>query len=189
MKKTCLTCKEEKDVLLFNKKSGRVNQWISYCKECSKNRRRKKYLNTKEYEKEVRAKWYASNKERKMVYERSFRREYYKLNPNFRLGLLLRIRIKNALKQQLSTQSGQLAIDNLGCTTEELKKYLENKFKPGMSWGNWTTDGWHIDHIRPLASFDLKDPEQFKEACHYSNLQPLWAYDNLSKGDTYAVKK
>jgi hypothetical protein len=47
--------------------------------------------------------------------------------------------------------------------------------------------GWHIDHIRPLASFDLSDPFQFKEACHYTNLQPLWWMDNLIKGDNYVA--
>jgi hypothetical protein len=52
-----------------------------------------------------------------------------------------------------------------------------------MSWDNWTTDGWHIDHIKPLASFDLTDRQQLLLACHYTNLQPLWAIDNLSKGD------
>jgi desulfoferrodoxin (superoxide reductase-like protein) len=52
-----------------------------------------------------------------------------------------------------------------------------------MTWDNWTTDGWHIDHIKPLASFDLTDRKQLLEACHYTNLQPLWAKDNLIKSD------
>ena len=52
-----------------------------------------------------------------------------------------------------------------------------------MTWENWKIDGWHIDHIKPLNSFDLTDPEQLKEACHYTNLQPLWWYDNIEKGD------
>jgi len=52
-----------------------------------------------------------------------------------------------------------------------------------MTWDNWTLDGWHIDHIKPLASFDLTDRKQLLEACHYTNLQPLWAKDNLTKND------
>lgn len=186
MIKKCLICQLELNISLFNKKSGRVNQWMSYCKECYKQYRHQQYSVTKEHEKKVRATWYASNKDSKREYERAFRKEYYKQNPNFRLGLLLRIRIKNALKKQLSSQSGQIAIDNLGCTTEELKKHLESQFKPGMSWDNWALHGWHIDHIKPLSLFDLSDPVQQKEACHYTNLQPLWAEDNLRKGDSYA---
>jgi hypothetical protein len=51
-----------------------------------------------------------------------------------------------------------------------------------MTWENWALDGWHIDHIRPCCSFDLTDPEQQKKCFHYSNLQPLWAEENWSKG-------
>ena len=69
----------------------------------------------------------------------------------------------------------------LGCNINELRFYLEGKFIDGMSWDNYGE--WHIDHIRPCASFDLTDPEQQKKCFHYTNLQPLWAEDNLSKGD------
>lgn len=58
--------------------------------------------------------------------------------------------------------------------------HLEAQFAPGMTWEN--RGEWHVDHIRPLASFDLTDPEQLRTASHYTNLQPLWASDNLAKG-------
>ena len=74
------------------------------------------------------------------------------------------------------------ALKLIGCSIPELKIYLENKFLPGMHWNNWNKDGWHIDHIRPCTSFDLTDEEQQKECFHYSNLQPLWASENYSKG-------
>ena len=51
-----------------------------------------------------------------------------------------------------------------------------------MNWKNYGFRGWHIDHIKPLSSFDLSDRNQLLEACHYTNLQPLWWYENLSKG-------
>jgi hypothetical protein len=73
----------------------------------------------------------------------------------------------------------------IGLPWQELKQYLESKFQPGMSWDNYGSKGWHIDHIRPLSSFNLLDPEQFRQACHYTNLQPLWWFDNLSKSDKY----
>ena len=51
-----------------------------------------------------------------------------------------------------------------------------------MNWKGWSVRGWHIDHIIPLVSFDLTDRKQFLKACHYTNLQPLWAEENLRKG-------
>jgi len=61
-------------------------------------------------------------------------------------------------------------------------KHIEAQFKSGMTWENWSRTGWHLDHIKPLSSFDLSDRAQFLEACHYTNYQPLWAKDNLIKG-------
>jgi hypothetical protein len=71
----------------------------------------------------------------------------------------------------------------VGCSYVELRKLIESKFTEGMTWENWSVNGWHIDHIKPLSSFDLTDTEQLKEACSYNNLQPLWAKDNLKKSD------
>jgi hypothetical protein len=71
----------------------------------------------------------------------------------------------------------------LGCSFKEAKEYLESKFKDGMNWDNFGK--WHIDHIRPLASFDLTDVNQQLIAGHYTNLQPLWASENISKGSKY----
>ena len=73
----------------------------------------------------------------------------------------------------------------LGCSIEVARFHLECQFTKGMSWDNYGYNGWHIDHIRPCASFDLTDSEQQKQCFHYTNLQPLWAEDNLKKGDKY----
>jgi hypothetical protein len=82
------------------------------------------------------------------------------------------------LKRSQKTGS---AVRDLGCTISELKKHLESKFQLGMTWGNRGKE-WHIDHIIPLAQFNLQDRQQFLIACHYTNLQPLWAKDNIVKG-------
>jgi hypothetical protein len=75
------------------------------------------------------------------------------------------------------------SIKLLGCNVEEYKIYLESKFTEGMTWDNYGLEGWHIDHILPCASFDLTDPEQQKICFNFSNTQPLWAFQNLAKGD------
>ena len=100
------------------------------------------------------------------------------------------IRIKNNIRSRMSmvlegrTKAGP-TMDLLGCTLEELKIHLENKFQEGMCWGNYGRNGWHIDHIRPCASFDMTDFEQQKQCFHYTNLQPLWERDNIIKRDKW----
>lgn len=108
----------------------------------------------------------------------------YRSDPNHRLAVTIRNRINEAVDPRSRPGS---AVRDLGCSIAELRSYLERRFSPGMSWENHSQYGWHIDHIRPLASFDLSDRAQFLEACHFTNLQPLWAADNLSKSDTYAA--
>ncbi|RWM89999.1 MAG: hypothetical protein EOR84_22585 [Mesorhizobium sp.] len=100
-------------------------------------------------------------------------------NPNYRIAGRLRGRLNKALQGRLK---GGSAVSDLGCSIPEFKSYIERQFQPGMSWDNWGPDTWHLDHIKPLASFDLTDREQFLQACHYTNYQPLWAADNMKKG-------
>ena len=102
----------------------------------------------------------------------------YKTDIQYKLRILLRSRLFFALKGERKSGS---AVKDLGCSIPELRTYLEFKFQSGMTWDN--QGEWHIDHIKPLASFDLTDRKQLLLACHYTNLQPLWAIDNLSKGD------
>jgi len=108
------------------------------------------------------------------------RKHKYNTDPKFKLSITLRTRLNAAIKNGQKIGS---AIRDLGCSIEELKYYLESLFQPGMSWDNYGFYGWHIDHKIPLASFDLSDEQQRLKACHYTNLQPLWAKDNLSKAD------
>jgi hypothetical protein len=77
----------------------------------------------------------------------------------------------------------------LGCSWEEFINYIESKFTNGMTWENRGKKGWHLDHIRPCASFDLSDPEQQKECFHYTNLQPMWQPENQSKSSFWEGKR
>ncbi len=115
------------------------------------------------------------------------RRAYYlktrKLKPKIliddtfkKLKRSLRRRFKKALD---GNKSGGKAVTYLGCTISDFKAYLAMLFIDGMSWDNYGL--WHIDHIKPLCSFDLRDEDEVKKACHYSNLKPLWAEDNIRK--------
>ncbi len=102
---------------------------------------------------------------------------------NYKIRYRIRVRIYNALRGNYkSSKTHEL----LGCSIDFLKQYLEAQFKPSMSWSNYGVGGWHIDHIKPCASFDLSDPKQQKECFHYINLQPLWALENLRKGSKSA---
>ena len=85
-----------------------------------------------------------------------------------------RVKGKSAKKKE--------AIAILGCTFEEYKDYLESKFQPGMTWENHRIDGWHIDHILPLNESEVSEEEKLKRL-HYTNTQPLWAKDNINKGN------
>lgn len=98
----------------------------------------------------------------------------------FRIKMQLRSRLHSAIRGQFRRGS---AVRDLGCTIPEFIDHIAKKFQPGMSWDNWGRDTWHLDHIQPLTSFDLTKRRQLLKAFHYSNYQPLWAVDNLSKND------
>lgn len=100
-----------------------------------------------------------------------------KTDINFKLGCYLRTRLYIAIKRNFKSGS---AVRDLGCSIPELKLHLESQFQPGMTWDNYGK--WHIDHINPLVTFDLTDREQLLDAVHFTNLQPLWASENLHKG-------
>lgn len=101
--------------------------------------------------------------------------------PWVKISSVCRARIRAAMKG--NPQKGERSIELIGCSWLFLKKYIESKFLPGMSWSNYSVHGWHIDHIIPCASFDLTKKEERLKCFHYTNLQPLWAKDNIIKKD------
>lgn len=108
---------------------------------------------------------------------RSRHDERQAVDPEYRIRRALRSRFKQAMRSNYKSTS---AVHDLGCTIAELRIHLERKFMPGMDWENYGE--WHIDHIRDLVLFDLIDPQQARLASHYTNLQPLWRFENISKG-------
>ncbi len=174
--KVCYKCKSTKARSDFYQVSTRYDGLSQGCKAC-----RQAYA--KVYRANNRTKLSADNKDyqrREDVVIRRRRRRHrrYDRDPGYKISLLLRSRLHLAIIHESKAGS---AIKLLGCTIPEFRAYLESRFKPGMSWKNHAVDGWHIDHIKPLVSFDLQDPHQLARACHYTNLQPLWAEDNLRK--------
>jgi len=99
---------------------------------------------------------------------------------NFKLINILRSRIRGVLQGKYKSKS---TLQLLGASVDQVWNYLESQFQPGMTRQNHGL--WHLDHKRPCASFDLNDPKQQAECFHYTNLQPLWAKDNLKKGAKY----
>jgi hypothetical protein len=133
------------------------------------------YKSRSDYFKRLQSKYQKTHK----VQYNKYRRERRIDDINFKLRYYLSNRIRGCLKLKYKfTHFNNL----LGCSVEQLKQHLEQQFKPGMSWENYGYYGWHIDHIRPCASFDLSKPDKQKQCFHYTNLQPLWAKDNMSKG-------
>jgi hypothetical protein len=126
------------------------------------------------------ASYFQENKKTLQKKRTSRHRDRYQSDVQYRLKDILRSRLHKALKKNLKTGS---AINDLGCSVEELRLYLENKFKPGMTWDNQGKgrNKWNIDHIIPLHKFDLLDPEQLRAACHYTNLQPIWEEEHYEK--------
>lgn len=125
-----------------------------------------------------------THNQQRIKYNTEYRKRRERDDLSFKLANYLRSRLTHAISGNLR---GGSAVRDLGCSLEEFRSYLESLWQPGMSWDNYNRKGWHIDHIQPLSKFDLTDPSQFKKACHYTNLQPLWADDNWKKGDKYVV--
>jgi|688.fasta_scaffold317982_2 hypothetical protein len=204
--KTCVKCQIEKDLIDFSNNKAKKDGKCVYCRSCYTIVNREWRQNNPKQDKKIHDKWkkdniekvrknslkyYHRHKEERNKYSKQYRqkhkdririknREYtikkYYSDINFRLTVLLRGRLWKAIARN-SKQSSSLTL--LGCTIDELKIHLEKQFTKKMTWKNYGK--WHIDHIKPCCSFDLTDFEQQKLCFHYTNLQPLWAKDNIRK--------
>lgn len=126
-----------------------------------------------------------TRRERPEVYMAAKRKKL--ANPQFRIARNHRARIHYLVRKGLMTKT-KASLEYLGCSREQLKQHLESQFKPGMSWENYGKV-WHVDHKKPLGGkmFDLTNPKDCEVAFHWSNLQPLFAEENLRKSNRVSV--
>lgn len=207
MKKICSKCGEEKYLSEFNKDKYMKDGHTSQCKECRRNylkeynkseagkKRDERYRKTdkrKQYIKE----YYEDeeNIERRKAWSREYikqpwvrkkRTDYMRERRRTDELFNLRCRVSSYISSSIRGKNSKndSSIEILGCDMEFYKQYLEERFQDGMSWDNYGE--WHIDHIRPIASFDLSKDDEMRQCFHYTNTQPLWAEENLSKGNKY----
>ena len=197
--KLCSRCGESKLLNEFHKKSDSPRGVQSMCKECRKESDTERYKDpshrkerqerqqTRKYKEqreeyrfrpekiEARRKRERSEKHLSGVRKRHHERERDDIQ--YVLKRALRRRLYNAVINNSKIGS---AVDLLGCSVADFKVHIEKHFSYDMSWGNYGK--WHLDHKLPLSSFDLTQESQIKTACHYTNIQPLWATDNIKKG-------
>jgi len=178
--KVCSRCKEEKNICEFNKEKTKKDGYAITCRTCEKKRMKlyrennkeklqEKYKRDKEKNPNYIKEWYRKNPKYNSEYEKKRRSVDY--------VFYLKKKLRNRLRDYLKYKTNK-TIDYIGCSYVELKEYIEKQFADGMSWENRTE--WHIDHIIPLSS--AKTEEELYKLCHYTNLQPLWAEENLKKG-------
>ena len=123
-------------------------------------------------------KYRKNNKYKILKQNNKYKKNRFDSDINYRILNSLRIRIWHGLKNNIKSETTMKLI---GCSIEQLKNHLEKRFTKDMSWNNYGS--WHIDHIKPCASFDMNIEEQQKICFHFTNLQPLWAKDNLKKSN------
>lgn len=194
--KVCTRCHALKSFSCFHRDRTKPGGLHSYCKPCrsiiastsTANREWRKINQPKiaAYNVEYRranpnkVKEWDSNRDKTARNLQRMKRHKERMQTDipYRLRKILRDRIYRFVKNKpLSFQ------DAFGCDYIEFKLYIENQWITGMSWENYGKV-WHIDHILPLAGYNLEDPTEYQEACNYLNLQPLYVADNLKKGAT-----
>jgi hypothetical protein len=198
--KTCTKCHIDKGLDSFGiAKKGKYGR-RSVCRACRSQHekqdpayRRKHYQRNRERIKKWKRAYYAQNNDqltlkRRQYYhenkaaQNDYMKQYLKKrrqqDPKFRLNKNISAGVWRALRQGKKGNWESL----VGYDTDQLMNHLESQFQPGMTWDNYGE--WHIDHIRPISSFEYcsHEDKEFRDCWSLHNLQPLWAHDNLQKG-------
>ena len=170
------------------KKCIRSRKWAAENPEKAKENNANWYAENSEKVKQDMAKWYAENAEKSKENNAKWRAnnpekfKEQKKRERKRPENKLRSAVYKAFKR-IGQNKPTNTLKLLRCTWEEAKAHFESLFLEGMTWENYGE--WHIDHIRPVASFSGASEEELKQMNHISNLQPLWAIDNIKKGDKW----
>jgi vacuolar-type H+-ATPase subunit E/Vma4 len=132
---------------------------------------------------------YVQNRQKVNAAISKYKKRRMQIDPAFKLRDRLCKRVQFALKRCLAGAKARKATGSMkliGADIDWLMAWLEVQFKPGMTWENYGSV-WHADHVQPCASFDLTDHQQQKLCFHWTNLQPLFAEENLAKGAKWKV--
>ena len=186
---SCKECNNKRSVDYRKNNPEKVleltRNWTKKNPEWVYNRHKKWREENPEKVKEIKENWLDKNPEKRKEYRENYkprkqerRKERRDGDPVFNLTNRLRCRLWKYLKILNITKQNK-TFDIVGCSPEFLKEHLETQFIDGMSWDNRSE--WHIDHIIPLSS--AKTEDELYKLCHYENLQPLWAEDNLKKSN------
>lgn len=129
--------------------------------------------------------YYKHNTDKIIELQYKYKKNRLKTDPTFKILENYRTRLNAAYKVK-NIKKLHKSIDLLGCSPLQLQQHLEKQFRAGMNHSNYGFKGWHMDHITPCSSFDLNNIEDSKKCFHYTNIQPLWWYENLEKSDRLA---
>ena len=163
-KRKAKAAQQTRELRAKNPEKSRIESQRAYYKDLNKSRK---------YQKE----WRMRNLEKRRKQQREYNRNKRITDPIFLAKSRFRGRLRKMLERKKFTRKSRTA-QIIGCSWEDLRKHIESQFVDGMTWENRNL--WHIDHIIPMAS--AKTIEELEKLCHYTNLQPLWAKDNMSKG-------
>lgn len=179
----CTKCGFEKTSDHFYSSNGRRCSW---CKLCVCISRKKFRIDNSEKLKKYHAENYKKTKEHRVKRQIQYEALRVKADPIFKLRKLVRDRLRKALKRVGISKSDNFK-NYIGCTPSFLKEHIESQFIGEMSWENHGSL-WHIDHIIPISFYDLSTKEGIACANHFSNLRPLLAKENLSKGNRHVSR-
>lgn len=186
--KKCSKCMKILELSYFNKDKSKSDGLYPSCRKCQNKKERVYYhknkvqINSEKRDKycpKKKNKYYEANKVTIKARTKAYKRNRYNTDLEFKIQDLLTNGLRRLLKGK---DKNNRALHYLGCSIDEFKIYIESQFQPGMTWDNWSRDGWHLDHINPISSFNLLNEEEIQIACHYTNLQPLWGKENQRKG-------